>query len=789
MRSRTLILFLFAILLAGGTAMLVRSWLAQRTAEAEAAPLARAAAPQKSVLVARGAIARGQILKPGDFAWQVWPEGGIDPAYIQAGTKPFEAFAGWVARDPVGKGEPITEAKIVSPGSRGFLAAVLRQGMRAVSVPVTATSGISGFVFPGDQVDILVSETLQVKGGKGSEGQYKATETVLHDVRVIAVDQKLDSKNGEAVVAHNVTLEVTPKQSEIIAVATEMGKLSLSLRSLVASPVEVSTADSSSGVGSGTFTLDSEVSQLLPKPFSQKDNSGADVVTVLRGNGANRVSVNQVATRVSRFMMRFLSLFGLAGSMTFLVSAIPLEAAEPVSPTADARGIVAVPPPNSARQLGGGDASQIPARGAPIVLEAGKGTLIRLGQAAATVFIANPDVADVQVKSPSLIYITAKSPGETVIYAVDASDSVLLNSPVRVEHGLSRLRSSLRQLAPGERISAESIDGNLVLSGVVSDAGRAEKARVLAASVVGDAKGAQVINRMTVATPNQVSLQVRIAEVSVKVLSEIGVNWRKMGSTLSFQTRNPVTIGAELTNFITIGRQTGEAVSAMIDALAQEGFVTVLAEPNLTAMNGQTASFLVGGEFPAPVASTTASTGGAPTITIEFKQFGVHLAFTPTIIDANHLNLRVRPEVSQLDFANAVEENGFRIPALTVRRAESSVDLGSGESFALAGLLEHVTDQEISKVPLLGDIPIIGAAFRSNRFQRNETELVIIVTPYLVNPVATRLAAPTDGLALPSDPQQVLFSATYRQGLPAPGRGPLNAGGRGLIGPGGFRLD
>src|SRR5262249_52898447 len=151
----------------------------------------------------------------------------------------------------------------------------------------------------------------------------------------------------------------------------------------------------------------------------------------------------------------------------------------------------------------------------------------RLTAPAGTVFIANPDVADVQVKSPSLIYISAKSPGETVIYAVDASDAVLLNSPVRVEHDLSRLRSSLKQLVPGERISAASVDGNLVLTGTASDAGSADKARALAASIAGEVKGAQVINRMTVATPNQVNIHVRIAEVSVNVLSEIGVNWHK----------------------------------------------------------------------------------------------------------------------------------------------------------------------------------------------------------------------------------------------------------------------
>ena len=485
--------------------------------------------------------------------------------------------------------------------------------------------------------------------------------------------------------------------------------------------------------------------------------------------------------------MRALPLAGLAGSLILAAFGSPPAAAQTTAPTADGRGAVAVAPQNAARPLRGG-ASQIAANGAPILLEVNKGTLIRLTAPAATVFIANPDIADVQVKSPSLIYISAKAPGETVIYAVDASDTVLLNSPVRVEHDLSRLRSSLRQLAPGERISADSVDGNLVLSGIASDAGKADKVRALAASIAGEVKGSQVINRMTVATPNQVELRVRIAEVGLNVLNDLGVNWHKFGSTLKFNTTNPTSFAGEAPNTIVIGSLMGEAVSATIDALATEVFIKILAEPNLTAMNGQTASFIVGGEFPVPIAQPGAA-GVSSTITIEFKQFGVQLAFTPTIIDAHRLNLRVRPEVSQLDFAIGVTESGFRIPGLDVRRAESSVELGSGESFALAGLLQHVSDQELSKVPFLGDLPIIGAAFRSNRFQRKETELVIVVTPYLVNPVSRRLAAPTDGLVLPSDPQQVFFSDTYRQGLPAPARGPLNAGGKGLIGPGGFRLD
>src|SRR5690349_18361093 len=198
MRLRSLLLLLVAVGLAGGTAMLARAWLAaQRASEiAEASPLALPA-PAKSVLVARNDIRRGQILKPEDMSWQVWPEGAVDKSYVVLGTRTPESFAGWVARNPVAGGEPITEAKIIAPGNRGFLAAVLRPGMRAISVPVTTTSGISGFVFPGDQVDILVTHPLPEAGGASL---HKASETVLHDVRVIAVDQKLDSKGGEAIV-------------------------------------------------------------------------------------------------------------------------------------------------------------------------------------------------------------------------------------------------------------------------------------------------------------------------------------------------------------------------------------------------------------------------------------------------------------------------------------------------------------------------------------------------------------------------------------------------------------
>ncbi|HUI34039.1 MAG TPA: type II and III secretion system protein family protein [Stellaceae bacterium] len=449
--------------------------------------------------------------------------------------------------------------------------------------------------------------------------------------------------------------------------------------------------------------------------------------------------------------------------------------------------------------------SQVPASGKPIVIEAGKGTLIRLSQPAATVFIANPDIADVQVKSPSLIYLSAKSPGETVVYAVDANDQVLLHAPVRVDQDLTRVRESLHALMPGENIGVTSIDKNVVLNGDVTTASRAEKARALAASIAGaNIKDAQVLNQLSVDTPNQVNLRVKIAEVNRTALKALGFNWsgswsnnRLDHSTSTVNTANPFTNQAILNqNLFTYGFSVpggGPGLQATLDALASEGLITTLAEPNLTATSGQTASFLAGGEFPVPVAASTGTTG-TPTITIEFKQFGVALDFVPTILDGNHISLKVRPEVSQLTTTGAVSvplspTSVVTIPALTVRRAETTVELASGQSFALGGLLQNTTEQDISKIPWLGDIPVLGQLFRSNLFQHNETELVIIVTPYLVKPSNVALSAPTDGFILPHDVQRMATSDTYRQTLPAPAKGPIPPGGVGLLGPAGFKLD
>src|SRR5437868_5709451 len=276
--------------------------------------------------------------------------------------------------------------------------------------------------------------------------------------------------------------------------------------------------------------------------------------------------------------MHKLLVLATAGSVFIGVAAS--NAAELLSPPAVPAATTVVTgaaPPGSSDVAA--KVAQVRAKGPPVLLEAGKGTLIRLPRPAATVFIVNPEAYYLQVKSPSMIYVNAKTPGETVLYAVDADNNVLLNAPIRVEHDVSRLRESLHALIPGENVAVESVDGSLVLKGNVSTALRAEKANALATSIANEAKG-KVVNQLSVATPNQVNLRVKIAEVNRTVLKALGVNWLKDVGRTTFVTNNPVTGGQiAATNTILFGLgAAGSLINQRVDALAQEGLITILAE-------------------------------------------------------------------------------------------------------------------------------------------------------------------------------------------------------------------
>ena len=386
-------------------------------------------------------------------------------------------------------------------------------------------------------------------------------------------------------------------------------------------------------------------------------------------------------------------------------------------------------------------------------LEVQKGTIIRIGRPAATVFVADPAVADVESRSQRSVFIYGKESGETTLYALDAEDRAILTVLVRVTHNLSRLNTMIRSISDSE-VTVTSIDGGIVVVGTVEDPQTAAAIIELTETFIGEDE--TLINRLSIAAPTQVNLRVRFAEVSREVLRVLGVTWRAQDlididpltglvnpekTTFSvFSTRPDFTLDAE-SNVASITQNFGPvSLNATIDALEKEGLISLLAEPNLTALSGETATFLAGGEFPVPVGVDDNEIG------IEFKEFGVRLAFTPTVLSGNRISLRVRPEVSQLSDQGAIILQNIQIPALSTRRAETTIELASGQSFAIAGLVQNRVSHDINKVPGLGDVPILGQLFQSKRFQDEETELVIIATPYLVKPIGAgqRPALPTD---------------------------------------------
>ncbi|GAA0668132.1 pilus assembly protein CpaC [Sphingomonas insulae] len=434
-----------------------------------------------------------------------------------------------------------------------------------------------------------------------------------------------------------------------------------------------------------------------------------------------------------------------------------------------------------------------------VQINTGRGRLITLARPMSDVFVADDVIADVQVRSPTQLYIYGKKTGETTISATSKNGAVVYATTVRVGQNLDSIDAMLQLAMPDAQLTATPMNGLVLLTGTVAGPGDAAEAERLVQAYVGESS--KVVSRLRTATPLQVNLQVRIAEVNRSFAKNVGVNLQSRDSTggfkfgiaqgrgasgqflpggaLSTGFTSPAASGVtQVANGTTLGlagKLLGLDLIGALDLGETTGQVTTLANPNLTALSGETATFLAGGEIPIPLSQ------GLGAVSVEYKQYGISLAYTPTVLADGRISLRVRPEVSQLDYTNAVSLNGTRVPGISSRRAETTLELGSGQSMMIGGLLQNSHNNTIQKTPFLGDLPILGALFRSNGFQRNETELVIIITPYLVKPVnsSSQIALPHDGYRAPDDASRILLGELGSGGngpRPVPTMVPGNSG-------------
>lgn len=408
-------------------------------------------------------------------------------------------------------------------------------------------------------------------------------------------------------------------------------------------------------------------------------------------------------------------------------------------------------------------------------LTMGKSLILRSERNVTRVSLASPDNADMVLISPRQIYLTGKKPGTTNL-TLWAGDHILAVYDLDVVPDVTQLKRMLHTVLPREAgIQVLSSGESVTLTGSVSSASNLSTALSLAES---SAPG-HVVNLLRVGGVQQVMLEVRVAEMSRSVLKRLGFNFNfQMGDEIFYSFLNRLTylnengdlILSDNVNMAGTTSSFGGHLSSFVDALRANGLVKILAEPNLICLSGQTAEFLAGGEVPIPVPQ------GLGTVAIEYKPFGVGLKFTPTVLDSGSINIKVEPEVSDLDYTKAVTVNSYTIPAISTRRASTAVELGNGQSFAIAGLIKDTLRENANKIPGIGELPVLGALFRSNDFQKNETELVIIITPHLVKPLnMAKQTLPTDGFQEPDDFEFYMLgritgrdSKTPRETMPRP---------------------
>lgn len=399
-----------------------------------------------------------------------------------------------------------------------------------------------------------------------------------------------------------------------------------------------------------------------------------------------------------------------------------------------------------------------PASQKRLALEQGQSRVIEVERPFATLAVADPERAQVVATSNRSFFVRGKAPGSTTLIICDAAGDMIDLIEIDVTVSLEALRADLERILPGEAITAYPVFDGVMLDGNVTTIAAADMALKIAERHVPGG----VANALEIRQSQQVMLEVRFIEASRDVVKEIGIGTRvSEPGSFDFISESGLVSGLAEKALGSGGFDIGASrLDLTLRALEEEGVVRTLAEPNLVAMSGDTASFLAGGEFPVPVS------GGDDTVTIQFREFGISLAFTPTVRADDIIALRVRPEVSSLDNRNGIRANGFEVPALTVRRADTNVELRDGQAFAIAGLLQNNYANDARKTPWLSNVPVLGALFSSRRYQKSETELIIIVIPRLVQPAPhpDMIATPLEVFAEPGEAELFVLG---RQTVPA----------------------
>ncbi len=388
--------------------------------------------------------------------------------------------------------------------------------------------------------------------------------------------------------------------------------------------------------------------------------------------------------------------------------------------------------------------------------------------------IANPGIADISSLSDRTIYVLGKSPGITTLTLLDATGRLITNVEVKVAADVTEFKERLGQILPGEKIEVRTANDGIVLSGTVSSSQRLQRALDLAERYAPE----RVSNLMGVGGVQQVMLKVRFAEMQRNVSKSLsaslgfsdgitggGIGTLNNQGALTSALAGNIPFTNENVGSVLFGFNAGSVqVGLLLEALEQKGMVRTLAEPNLSALSGQEATFLAGGEYPIPVSA------GDDRIAIEYKPFGIELSFIPRVVDGDIINLEMIAAVSAIDPTNAILLNGFEISAFTRRETSTTVELRDGESFAIAGLIEDEFADNVSQLPWIGDVPVLGALFRSTAYQRRQTELVIIITAHLVSPTrGEALVLPTDRVRPPSERDLFLFGSISRTDRPQSG--------------------